>query len=162
MLNKSQNILEKTREIKMFSKTQKTITREEIDEIEKSLGITLPQELLEHYLKYNGGVPEKPCFYSEESDVEIEIQSFSPLKYSNDDLRTLEEKYVLFKEKSDLMTRYLPFANDYGANRICIGLENGKIYVVYMDLGEITDDSVVLLADSFNEFIDGLEEPEDE
>ena len=142
----------------MFDDTSKQITREEIKAIESKLGITFPDCFVEHYLQYNGGIPSEAFFYSEEEDIETEIQLFSPLKYrfQNVDVRTVEEKYELFKSKSEIMSDYLPFANDYGNNQICINLKDNKVYIVYMDLGELTQDCFKQLADDFDEFIDGL------
>ena len=122
------------------------------------LGIHFPQSFIDHYLTYNGGIPSKPFFYSEETDIETEIQLFLPLRYTFDniDIKTIGEKYIFLKQKSLLMTDYLPFANDYGANQICINLDNGRIYIVYMDNGEIEQKSFKYLASDFSEFVRGL------
>jgi cell wall assembly regulator SMI1 len=142
----------------VFDKTNLSVSREEIDVIESELGIIFPPSLLKHYFVYNGGVPSKPYFYSAESDIEIEIQRFSPIKHLNEGIRinTMESKYKLFKQKSVLMTDYLPFANDFGSNQICINLVNGKIYMVYMDMGDLAEKCFVFLADDFEAFLLGL------
>ena len=142
----------------MFDKMSQAISKEEINLIESELNIVMPAKFVEHYLMFNGGIPTNPFFYSEESGTEIEIQRFSPIKYLDEGIRitTLEDKYLLFKQKSKLMSEYLPFANDYGANQICINLINGKIYIVYMDMGELTDKCFTFLANGFEEFIAGL------
>jgi hypothetical protein len=56
------------------------------------------------------------------------------------------------------MTSYFPFANDYGANPICINLEDGGVYIVYMDLSELEDRCFHCLAESFLGFVEGLSE----
>jgi len=144
----------------MFSNTSKSLTREDIEAIESELGITLPDGFIDHYLVYNGGIPSKPYFYSEKEDVETEIQIFSPIKYcfKNLNLKTVEQKYIFFKEKSKLMSHYLPFANDYGSNQICINLDDGKIYIVYMDIGELDQKCFRFLANNFTEFLNGFSE----
>lgn len=144
----------------LFSNISKSLTREDIETMESELGITLPDSFIDHYLVYNGGIPSKPYFYSEEEDAETAIQIFSPIKYGfkDLDLRTVEQKYVLFKEKSNVMCRYLPFANDYGSNQICINLDNGKVYIVYMDIGELDQKCFQFLANDFSEFLNGLSE----
>lgn len=88
----------------MFDNTSRLLTREEIGAIESELGITLPDSFVEHYLAFNGGIPSKPYFYSEEEDVETGIQIFSPIKYCFDNLnlKTVEQKYVFFNPKSEL------------------------------------------------------------
>ena len=142
-----------------FKGSKKKISKEDIEQIEINLKIEFPLSFIEHYLKFNGGVPEKQFFYSEKSDIETEIQLFSPLKYTSKDLQTVEEKYLFFKEKSDLMTNFLPFSNDYGGNPVCIDLKSGKIYIVYMDLGKLTKDKCFkLLANNFKSFLNGLRE----
>ena len=142
----------------MFSDTSKPITMKEIEAIELELGIHFPQSFMEHYLSYNGGIPSKPFFYSEETGIETEVQLFLPLRYpfGNIDMKTIEEKYIFFKRKSRLMADYLPFANDYGANQICMNLHSGEIYIVYMDIGEIGQKSFKYLATDFREFLSGL------
>jgi cell wall assembly regulator SMI1 len=144
----------------MFEKMGKALTRADIGEIEVNLGLTFPEDFVGHYLSYNGGIPAKPFFYSEEEDIETEVQVFLPLKNQCCDIpiETAEKKYLLFKEKSPLMTSYFPFANDYGANPICINLEDGGVYIVYMDLGELEDRCFHCLAESFLDFVEGLSE----
>jgi cell wall assembly regulator SMI1 len=140
-----------------FQKTSKQITKEEIGQIEQDLGIKIPKDFVEHYLKNNGGVSNKRYFYSEESDIEIEIQVFSPIKHKTTG-RTIEEKYLLFKQKSELMSDYLPFANDYGANQICVNLNNGEVCIVWMDQGEITEKCITFLAKDFKIFLASMSE----
>lgn len=142
----------------MFSNTSIPITKVEIETIGLELGITFPNSFIEHYMINNGGIPSEPFFYSEKTDTETEIQIFSPIKYnfSNIDIRTVEEKYELFKNKSTLMSGYLPFANDYGSNQICIHLDSGEIYIVYMDMGELNSECFRYLAKDFDEFLSGL------
>lgn len=115
----------------MFSNTGRPITKSEIKTIELELGITFPNDFIEHYLVYNGGIPSLPFFYSE-TDIETEIQVFSPIKYKiNNNIKTVEEKYAFFKERSMLMSEFLPFANDYGSNQICINLKSNNIYCLH-------------------------------
>ena len=56
------------------------------------------------------------------------------------------------------MASYFPFANDYGANPICVNLEDGGVYIVYMDLGELEDRCFCRMAGSFREFVEFLSE----
>ena len=46
----------------MFKKMGKALTRADIAEIEINLGLTFPENFVEHYLSYNGGIPTKPFF----------------------------------------------------------------------------------------------------
>ena len=64
----------------------------------------------------------------------------------------------MFKGKSPMMTAYFPFANDYGANPICVNLEDGGDYIVYMDLRELEDRCFRCIAESFQDFVESLSE----
>lgn len=64
----------------MFEKMSTALTREDISEIEANLELAFPEDFIEHYLSYNGGISTKPFFYSEREDIETEIQIFLPLK----------------------------------------------------------------------------------
>lgn len=133
----------------------KALAREDIAEIEVNLGLVFPEDFAAHCLSYNGGIPAKPFFYFEEDDIETEIQVFLPLKYRYCDIpiRTAEEKYLLFKGKSPLIISYFPFANDYGANPICVNLEEGGIYIVYLE-----DRCFHRIAENFRDFVESLSE----
>jgi hypothetical protein len=144
----------------MFDNKSKKISKAEIELIEQNLGIKFPVSFIEHYIHFNGGTPEKSYFYSEDSDIEIEVQLFLPLKYKIEefDIDTVEHKYMLFQLKSELMKIFIPFANDYGANQICLNVNNGTIYIVYMDLGELSERCFKYLCEDFNTFVTGLSE----
>lgn len=142
----------------MFDNVGKQICMQDIDELETMLKCKLPESFKEHYLKYNGGFPEKEYFYSDVSDIETMIQFFSPIKYAigDDEDDTIEKLYIFYKNMYKRMEEYLPIANDYGSNQICMNLKNFKIYIVYMDYEDVTDRSINFLADTFEEFIEGL------
>lgn len=53
---------------------------------------------------------------------------------------------------------YIPFANDYGANPICININNGIICIFYMEMGELSERCFKYLCSDFNTFIAGLSE----
>lgn len=56
---------------------------------------------MKHYLSYNGGIPAKPFFYSEDEDAETGVQVFLPLKNRCCDIPidTIEDMYLLIKKK---------------------------------------------------------------
>lgn len=144
----------------MFDNISQEFTKSEIEFIEKKVGLTFPKSFIEHYVRYNGGVPASPYTYSAESDIEIEVQLFLPLKYKSPEvnIETIEHKYMLFNQKSELMKMYIPFANDYGANPVCININTGEIYIVYMDMGELSERCFKYLCNDFNTFVAGLSE----
>ena len=89
--------------------------------------MTFPKQLIEHYLKYNGGNPINNFLYSEISDIETSVQTFLPLKYKNETGYTIEDMYRHFVGRNVFSGKYLPFAMDYGGNLFCVNMENGEI-----------------------------------
>ncbi len=146
----------------MFVETSKELNCNDINEIERKLNIVLPQQLINHYMKYNGGIPKKRFLYSCISDIETSVHTFLPMKYKNDVGYTVEDMYLHFINKNVIPKKYLPFACDAGSNLFCINLENEKIVIVWLDTGEVNEDLIPVLSNSFDEFIDSLEVDEDE
>lgn len=85
----------------MFKEVSKALTRADIAEIEVNPGLAFPEDFVEHYLSYNGGRLTKPFFYSEEEDIETEVQVFLPLKhrYCDIPIRTAEEKIFIVQRE---------------------------------------------------------------
>jgi hypothetical protein len=125
----------------------------------------LPKEYRIFLLKYNGGRPNLTFFnYKNTDDDGSVIDCFFGI-YKDDNNN-------LLKNIMGVGDRYpsnsFPIADDVFGNRICIivkGPDRGKIYFwdheteADTDQGEVADYSnMTLIADSFNEFIDGLYE----
>ncbi|REH56255.1 SUKH superfamily protein [Tenacibaculum gallaicum] len=134
-----------------FILTEKNIISEDLVAFEEKFKFTLPETYKTHMLKFNGGAPDKDYFQG------VNVAHFNPIKNGDD---TLEEN---IKDLKDFLPiGYLPFAYDPGGNQICMDLNEGenygKIYYLPMDMGEIEPE---LLADSFEEFLNGLSEDND-
>lgn len=151
----------------LFVNSAKSINDNDIKELEKELGIIFPNEIKKHYLKYNGGFPVKDRFYMEDYDSYTSINGFIPIKYhyENIDDWTMEEVYSNFnKTKRVLPINFIAFASDYGGNKFCIDIESENIFLVYMDLGNPIENPNAIrnICFSFDEFINSLEEEEEE
>ncbi len=110
----------------------------------------------EHYLQYNDGIPNNPCFFEENSGLETRVHVFLPFKFENNLGYTLEKGYLDIRSRKIIPEKYLPFANDAGGNVFCINLDSKEIVLVYLDLGGVTDRCIKFLANSFTEFINNL------
>ena len=130
---------------------------------ELSWDIRLPDEYRQFLLTYNGGRPI-PCeFNFKGQDSGSAIDGFLGLGGGKnyDLLKTIK----LFQGR--LPARFFPVACDQGGNQICLsvsGPDSGKVYFWnhefeaderYGDNPE-TADNITLIADSFNEFLNGL------
>lgn len=147
----------------MFTKSSHSITMSDIELLEHSIGKRLPNDFISHYLKVNGGVPNKTYFYVEKDDGYVEVSFFLPIRFDTTALSnmTIERSYTNLISKG-IPTNYLPFALDWGGNYFSIDLETNNIVLLLMDLGSFTDDSVKHLTIGFDNFVDNLEEGEEE
>lgn len=131
-----------------FVSTEQNITLHDITVFEENLGYKFPESYKKHIMQHNGGKPEKDYIQG------LRVSYFNPIKYGDD---TLEDNIEDFKDL--LPTGFLPFTTDWGGNPICISLKlgnnYGKIYYCPMDIDEIVPK---LISNSFQEFINGLEE----
>lgn len=147
----------------MFTKSSHSITMSDIEFLEHSIEQGLPNDFISHYLKNNGGVPNKTYFYVEKDDGYVEVSFFLPIRFDTTELSnmTIERSYSNLTSKG-IPKNYLPFALDWGGNYFSIDLETNNIVLLLMDLGLFTDDAVKYLTRGFNNFIDNLEEGEEE
>ena len=144
----------------MFLETAKKLTNSDIHEIEKKINIKLPKQLVKHYMKFNGGIPDKTFFYSDISDIETRVHTFLPMKYKDEIGYTLEDGYIDFKRRKVIPENYLPFAHDAGGNPFCVNLKNGQVVIIWLDTGEVNEESIQVLAVDFDSFLNALEDEE--
>lgn len=142
-----------------FEETKINTSESAIASLEKRLDIVLPSEYKEHILKYNGGYPNKECFDTQ-GGGRSKIHYFYAIydgEYSN-----FEKSFNIFKiEETRMLSHVFPIAYDDGGNQICISIgdkDYGKIY--FWDHEEESDEpdyeNMYLIANSFNEFLEGL------
>ncbi|WP_107878759.1 SMI1/KNR4 family protein [Neisseria animaloris] len=157
-----------------FKDCEKQVTKEQILKIEHELKIKLPHEFIEHYVKWNGGYPNKSLFYNENVDFdEIEIKDFIPFLYAHDfqddpDF-TLEGRVVSEWQNNEIPQYFLPFGLDWGGNYFCLNLNNQNIYYFtrdYWDENLSNDENFqknsTKISNSFNEFLQCLQENPDD
>ncbi len=135
----------------------------ELQDQEQKWGFRLPDGYREFLLKYDGGRPEPFSFRFKGSENGSTVHSFLGIK--QDRYRDLQKKLKDYEGR--LPKRFFPIAYDEGGNQICIAIagdDRGKVYFWDHELeadasqGEDPEiaDNIVLIADSFSEFLDGL------
>lgn len=150
-----------------FSKCEKKIGRADICKVEEKLSIILPEDFVLHYLQFNGGVPDKNWWDSDDDFEPIEVASFKPFVYNNqtnDDSKSLIDGcYITMLERNVIPKNLFPFANDWGGNFFCLDLDNYSI--IYYATDSFDQDLTVqenhinlqrFLKNSFGNFINGL------
>lgn len=143
-----------------FYKCEKAITEIDLINIEKRLKTQLPEDFKTHYLKFNGGEPEKTLWIDKDNRFEnIEIRDFISLLYNqdfkDDPAFSLPERVIEEWENKEVPVNLIPFAMDWLGNYICINKKDHKIHYFDRDKEPETD---VLICSSFQNFIENLNE----
>ncbi|MCX7746060.1 MAG: SMI1/KNR4 family protein [Clostridia bacterium] len=146
-----------------FKSLSKSISDEDLLEIEKKYGFTFPQDIRDHYLTYNGGEPEMYVFIDE--GYKYIIQRFIPIKHRKTmDSEILEDILDMLRTADKILPDWLiPFADDPGGNLYCFSLNKDEEGVIYFwehdyDFGEDPEEHVGYLAPSLKSFIEAMAE----
>jgi len=130
------------------------------------MGVSFPDEMKFHYLRNNGGIPENPCWETEDGEPYC-VSEFLPIKYTYKGGITLEDTYKRLVEKKVLPKTLIPFAVDWGGNFFCVN-PNGHVYFYATDawsdelsFEENQRESAQLLCESLSYFIEQLKPDED-
>lgn len=154
------------RQMQKFVNTGKSLTKYDIEEAGGSINVIFPQDLVRLYLQYNGGeVDGEKYFYTDEdSDIDVSVRAFLPMKYkrSEDDI-LLEDMYKIFAINKQLIpTSYIPFAIDEGGYPYCINIDDERIYIGYLEDYDGSPESTIrLISHSLMKFINGLKTEEE-
>jgi len=156
-----------------FFETEPQLSFNDIKEIENYVGLTFPDEYKIHLIKYNGGrcFPNVFKFIENDELAESNIEWFNAIydgEYNN--MKWSIEVYKLDEKR--MPKNILPIASDGLGNEICIscgGIDLGYVYfwdhekeVDYDESDDSNYSNLYLIAKSFNEFIDGLYEDDEE
>jgi cell wall assembly regulator SMI1 len=113
-----------------FEQVEKKILAEDLNDFEKEQKIKLPLEYRKLILKYNGGYTENNSFFD----------TLKSIKYGS----VTVEKAINVHQKweQNIPINFLPIANDFSDNIICIKLDKGndygKIYCFYFDVNRLS------------------------
>ena len=147
--------------INMNLEKQTGISEQELGAFEREHGIKLPHQYRQFLLDYNGGRPEHRDFNFKDSTNGSQLLGFFGVGSRMDlskELRTY---------KGRLPAGWFPVASDAGGNLICICLSGTNIGKVFFWDHEMESDetqgltpetagNTVLIADSFDEFLNSF------
>jgi hypothetical protein len=143
----------------VFERTAPPLSELDIKRVEHLLGIRLPQDLKEHYLRHNGGTP-RPQFFVKEGEA-YDVDRFLHMKTRGIET-SFEEVYVRMVDQTPEFPRgYIPFAKDSAGDFFMysvISKSFGNImFNSRADYGD-ADRFTFFLAPTLREFIDSLTE----
>ena len=144
-----------------------SLSKDELSEFERGYGFSLPEEIKEFYLKFNGGVPDKSFYPATDEFDYIELSRFLYFDKEKSRPNSIEGVIENGIGKGFLYAGVFPFARDFGGNFICWSEDYGVFYLPIdcFDMEFSSKEDIrkhhIPLASNFNEFI-GLLTIEDE
>ena len=150
-------------EIKI-SDAEEDLTEENLQQAEKRVDVKFPDEYRKFLLKHNGGSPE-PCAFKytfEEDEPELACVAYFLAIYEGED-ENFFDYFETYEER--IPPQLIPIARDPGGNLILLGVSGkytGKVYFWLQDFEPDEPDfsNICLVADSFNEFLASLHDPD--
>jgi cell wall assembly regulator SMI1 len=143
-----------------FQNCSEDVSVFDLDSLEKSVGMRIPKEFRDHYLKFNGGMPSLDWFPAQPGWEPIWIHRFLPIEAAGSAKISIGSIYETMRQKNAIPENILPFALDPGGNFICLNLRDGTILYHVNDVFDptisITENHKKAerkLVSSFSEFI---------
>ena len=59
-----------------FINTKRSLTDDDLEQFESKFNVVMPKKIKKHYLKFNGGYPERSIFHLAGSDREYAVNYF--------------------------------------------------------------------------------------
>jgi hypothetical protein len=137
------------------------LSEDRVSEFERLIGHPLPASYRSFLLEYNGGCPKRCCITFPRSEKIWNIVNTVYGLHSGPRHARLDEALRAYSDF--IPNTRLPFADEPGGNAYCIGItwqNYGRVYFWDHEANP-GDDAVLLLADSFAEFLDSLVEEEE-
>ena len=143
------------------------LSESDLDEVEARYGIGLPRDYKTFLLRFNGGSPDKPLFRLKGKRVFGECIHYF-LSISDDPDISFHKYYQRYKGDNNRLPKdIIPVAFDPGGNLICLSVGSKNFgQVFFWDHESETSsrgergENLRLIADTFQDFIDGLKEQE--
>jgi cell wall assembly regulator SMI1 len=140
-----------------FFNTKKKLSHSDIDHLESKYNFSYPKDIRNHYLTYNGGETEKYVFVDKDGDEYI-VQQFLPISSGNRDVASILDN---LRGDNILPEWLIPFADEPSGDFYCFSIkegEEGEVYLWYHEVIYDPEDSYSFLANSIEEFINGMKE----
>ena len=145
-----------------FINCDKKISTTEIESVENKYNFKYPEEIKKHYLKCNGGYPNKELY--EYDGEEYKINYFLSI---GNKVNSFEKIYELLRSDDVFPSWLIPFADDEGGNFFAFSVlekDYGSIYYYSheFELGEDPALYVKKISDNFSSFLSNLKMEEED
>jgi cell wall assembly regulator SMI1 len=142
-------------ELKVSNSSKPPADDASLKRLEGQIGLKLPAAYIALLKQINGGHPQLDTFSNDEG--EWSVNNFF---FVGDDESSGSVIWNYRNRWKDVPETFMPFARDGGGNLFCLDLR-GDNHPVIIWLHDSTDAGVYKLANSLEEFIDGLHENQD-
>lgn len=95
-----------------FINVKRLLTQSDITKFERDYGISMPYKIKEHYIKYNGGYPERNVFCIKGDDTKYIIDYFYSIGCSEGNM--LEKVLPLLRDSNVFPEWLVPLADEGG------------------------------------------------
>lgn len=148
-----------------FYRTKRALTEDDLKQFETMFNVCMPEKIKNHYLKFNGGYPEKTVFFSKESNEKYIVNYFFSIGVNEG--MTIEKTYPLLRDRRIFPMWLVPFADEDGGNLFAYSLRKGEEGAIYyydheFEFGENPEDHVVYLSKDIDDFLNSLEFEDEE
>ncbi|TDQ28611.1 SMI1/KNR4 family protein [Tenacibaculum caenipelagi] len=151
-----------------ITESEKSISLKEFNSFLNEFNLKLPDTYKDFILKHNGGYPKLSAYGNPYEDgFEVDVFLCIDMTYNRTNISgdvilpsvndTIDTHQVL---ENNIPKYLFSFGLDAGGNDFCISMREedfGAIYAFYMDG---TSEEPIFICDSFEEFINGLEDIE--
>lgn len=148
-----------------LKESESPISLDELNQFIKEFKLKLPDLYKEFILKANGGYPNLTAFGNPYEDG-VEVDSFYSITIEDnnevDDLIISSRDVINSHQilESNIPEFFYPFADDTGGAKFCLSMRQEDLGTVYLVFLDGTADEPTLISDSFEQFINGLEDIE--
>lgn len=149
----------------VFYSVKRALTDEDLRKFENENNIVMPVKIREHYLRFNGGYPERNVFCSMEDERQYIINYFFSIGCGEG--LAIEKTLPLLRDEKIFPTWLVPLANDEGGNLFAYSIRNGEegaiyYYVHEFDYGEKPEKYIKYLSKDIDTFLNSLNFEEEE
>ena len=148
-----------------FFGVKRALTDGDLKQFETEYNIAMPLKIREHYLKYNGGYPERNVFYSVEDERQYIVNYFFSIGCGEG--MTIEKTLPLLRDEKIFTIWLVPLANDEGGNLFAYSIRNGEEGAIYyysheFEYGENPEKYIKYLSKDIDAFLNSLDFEEEE
>ncbi|CED56789.1 putative uncharacterized protein [Aliivibrio wodanis] len=135
----------------------KSLSKDELINIEVLIGQKMHSSLFVHFLKYNGGNPSSRNTFDGGGLIELQVHSFLYVLEGKEEGLNFEDTVLsIINNKKLIPIDMLPFASNEGGDYFCI-CSRGKIYFCSMDFSDEYG-NVTMISKSMKDFINEMYE----